>query len=521
LNLSAMGNRWKLLLARSRGSWRDDGSSLPRPESAVRGVRSNPESAGLEPAGEAKADRSHSARRINRIAALVNAQRYLEIGVAHGRTFRNVTIGAKVGVDPKFRFDLESLRRAGSVFHEMTSDEYFRSHAGLAKFDLIFLDGLHQFRQSFRDFCNSLLCAHDGTIWVIDDVVPSDVYSAWPVMHESLDFRRRSGDDARRVWHGDVFKLVFAIHDFFPMLSYATVVGSGNPQTLVWRARRAKFSPAFESLEAIERLEYFEMLKRFDLFNATSEEEAVSALLKTRKRRSMHVQEQEPKALLSSKSSPDVRIEEFSKRPVLSRTACEIAIRQRTRLARYLSDEYHRLMQQEFESIESVLPRHMKNLLDIGAGIGGIHLFTYAHAAGQVNIHMLDKDRVDPVMRYGFRETTEAYNSIAESRRYLSEGGVPAERLFYWNAADEGEMARLKNFGRRFEAVMSLKSWCFHYPAETYAELVGAVLAPNGVLVVDIRKATSQEAELSPYFSSHHTLYEDNKCRRVCFLGRK
>lgn len=112
-------------------------------------------------------------------------------------------------------------------------------------------------------------------IWLIDDVMPSDVYTAWPIMHESIEFRRQSGTEEHPVWHGDVFKIVFAIHDFFPRMSYVTVVGSENPQTIVWRAPRRNFKPAFERLEEIERLEYFEMLKRLAVFNPKSEEEAL------------------------------------------------------------------------------------------------------------------------------------------------------------------------------------------------------------------------------------------------------
>src|SRR5271163_201190 len=164
---------------------------------------------------------SHSVRRIRRIAEHVDARTYLEVGVAKGRTFNALTFDRKVAVDPRFRFDIADHRKAGVDFHELTSDRYFSEYGALQKFDIVFLDGLHTFQQTLRDFCNSLACAHARTVWLIDDVLPIDVFSAWPVQKEAYQFRKRAGGDSA-AWHGDVFKVVFFIHDFFPMFRYVT-----------------------------------------------------------------------------------------------------------------------------------------------------------------------------------------------------------------------------------------------------------------------------------------------------------
>ncbi|NEP71306.1 MAG: class I SAM-dependent methyltransferase [Okeania sp. SIO2G4] len=51
------------------------------------------------------------------------------------------------------------------VFLEVSSDEFFRSYAKeFESFDLIYLDGLHTFEQTFRDFCAFLAVAHSKTI---------------------------------------------------------------------------------------------------------------------------------------------------------------------------------------------------------------------------------------------------------------------------------------------------------------------------------------------------------------------
>jgi hypothetical protein len=217
---------------------------------------------------------SHSVRRINQIAKHVGARSYLEIGVFRGKTFNALNFERKVAVDPRFRFDLADYQREGVEFHQMHSDQYFTQYGLSRTFDIIFLDGLHTFQQTLRDFCNSLACAHDRTIWLIDDVLPVDVFSAWPNQTEAVAFRKRAGAESW-AWHGDVYKVVFAIHDYFPMYSYVTLGGRGNPQAIVWKAPRIDFTPIFDSMEAIERLSYFDLLKREEILKIRPDEEGL------------------------------------------------------------------------------------------------------------------------------------------------------------------------------------------------------------------------------------------------------
>jgi predicted O-methyltransferase YrrM len=230
---------------------------------------------------------SHTLRRINRIAQHMGARSYLEIGVARGKTFNNLEFDRKVAVDPKFNFDVAEFQKEGVEFHALPSDRYFTECNGSEKFDIIFLDGLHRFQQTFRDFCNSLACAHDRTVILIDDIYPIDVYSALPLQRDAYEFRRRAGTESP-AWHGDVFKVVFAIHDFFPMFSYVTLKG-GNPQTLLWKAPREDFSPVFDSLEAVERLSYFDFLKHEAVLNLQPEKDGFNTFYASMPGSSQHI----------------------------------------------------------------------------------------------------------------------------------------------------------------------------------------------------------------------------------------
>lgn len=221
---------------------------------------------------------AHSVRRIALVANALRARTYLEIGVGQGLTFGAVAISERTGVDPQFRFDTSTVIDAHTHLEEMTSDIFFSTLPPSEKFDIIFIDGLHIFEQTYRDLCNSLLHSHDATVVLLDDTKPSDVFSAMRDQGKAVARRRQAGGTSTS-WHGDVFKAVFAIHDFHPGLKYRTVFGSGNPQTLVWRSNSDWRKPRYDSLEAISRLDYFDLLNNINILRPASEDAAIAECL--------------------------------------------------------------------------------------------------------------------------------------------------------------------------------------------------------------------------------------------------
>jgi hypothetical protein len=218
---------------------------------------------------------SHSVRRLTHLAKLVDARSYLEVGVFDGSTFNNVTFETKDAVDPKFRFDVREHTTPKARFFEVASDDFFVHFHRDKKYDLIFLDGLHTFEQTFRDFCASLAgAAHERTVWLIDDVFPVDIFSAHPDQKTALRFRHAT-ENKRKAWHGDVYKVVFTINDFFPNLSFRTIKTGGNHQTVVWQSPRTNFKPTFNDLERISRLTYYDIYDHLSVFRFGTEEEVL------------------------------------------------------------------------------------------------------------------------------------------------------------------------------------------------------------------------------------------------------
>lgn len=235
---------------------------------------------------------AHSVRRINFLKGLNSGQSYLEVGVSKGHTFNQLKFLLKHAVDPRFRFNLQEHNEPGTHFFQMTSDEYFTSEHTNIKFDIIFLDGLHTYDQTYRDFCNALSHSLDRTIFIIDDTRPSDSFSAMRNQNFAVSSRKAEstltgtpGIDA--AWHGDVYRMLFLLKLFHPKLNYATL-SEDNPQTIIWSKNcipRSKqghdllpFIPfedtrflrkAFENMESIDYS--WTMNECSDIFQSTNE----------------------------------------------------------------------------------------------------------------------------------------------------------------------------------------------------------------------------------------------------------
>ena len=109
--------------------------------------------------------------------------KYLEIGVSDGEVFNTIPlkIGNKIGVDPN---------KGGT--HRMTSDEFFDKNKLF--FDIIFIDGLHTYSQTKKDFLNSLKFIKEDGIIIFHDMLPRNSFEE-AVPRKSL------------IWNGDVWKL--------------------------------------------------------------------------------------------------------------------------------------------------------------------------------------------------------------------------------------------------------------------------------------------------------------------------
>ena len=123
---------------------------------------------------------------------------FLEIGTDAGDTFRAVDCLRKVSVDPN----------ADATFR-MTSDQFFDSNR--EKFDIVFVDGFHEWHQAHRDAKNSLRCLNKGGVVIMHDCAPRSVECA---RHLEI-YERPTGP-----WCGDVWVAFLKLRQELPFLTY-------------------------------------------------------------------------------------------------------------------------------------------------------------------------------------------------------------------------------------------------------------------------------------------------------------
>lgn len=225
------------------------------------------------------------------------AKNYLEIGVFGGGTFFNVHCANKVAVDPKFLFDVTTFENSQNLFFQVTSEDFF-DHANILDacaqqqnrptpcWDIIFIDGLHTYEQSLRDFENSLPYSHDRTIWLLHDTLPADPYSAMPDMDLSQHLQSLIGYN-EILWFGDVYKTVLAIHETHPEISYCTILDPEDvPMTILWKAPERPIQRFFPRLADIRGVSYVDLIAKYlhlmNLREASDTESLIGAQLTIR-----------------------------------------------------------------------------------------------------------------------------------------------------------------------------------------------------------------------------------------------
>jgi len=242
---------------------------------------------------------ANTRRRINFLSSLINAQNYLEIGVCTGKVFNQVTFpGTKVAVDPVFKFDTTKFSNPNTLFFECTSDHFFEQYAGNISFDIAFIDGLHTYDQTFADLCNVLLFCKNSSFILIDDTFPSDQFSA--LRSQRLCGLKRGESQGWRekvssAWHGDTYKIMYLINFYLRSFDYATIFGSGNPQTLLWKKslyRQDEEAPfnrfyqpklLFSLTEKFESLNYFKTMECYEeIFQKVAEQKLFDYLKNSR-----------------------------------------------------------------------------------------------------------------------------------------------------------------------------------------------------------------------------------------------
>ena len=171
------------------------------------------------------------------------------------------------------------------------------------------------------------------------------------------------------------------------------------------------------------------------------------------------------------------------------------------------------LFLKEFETFKHFLPNSVNNIMDIGCGLGIINVYLNNFFGKKPIFFLLDKNRIDKKIKYGFSSNYESYNDLNETKNILLENDVDISSLYLFDVEKEFQI------NKKMDLVISLKSMGYHYPINTYIELFRNCCTKDTVFIYDIGENQYDEIYLKTVFDDIKIIYEEktnNILRRVC-----
>jgi hypothetical protein len=176
------------------------------------------------PAGLGNVGGDREMNRVDVIQSIINRKkrvRYLEIGVKSGKCFLLIKAKRKYAVDPSFNISLIKkvkwkIKNPSNIFvkyYEVRSDDYFAHENYSGGYDVVFLDGLHAYKQTLVDVDNSLSYLNEKGVIIVHDCNPPHEAAAYTA--DSYEHAASSNLPGwNRAWCGDVWKTVVYLRSF-------------------------------------------------------------------------------------------------------------------------------------------------------------------------------------------------------------------------------------------------------------------------------------------------------------------
>ena len=161
------------------------------------------------------------------------------------------------------------------------------------------------------------------------------------------------------------------------------------------------------------------------------------------------------------------------------------------------------LFQKEIETFKKFLPNNPKNVMDIGCGLGIINIFLNKNYQKKINFYLLDKDKVDKKIQYGFHSNYESYNDLSITRKILEKNGIDNNEI---NIFDVEKPITIKE---PIDLIISLKSMGYHYPFEKYLDSFKGWCSNECIFIFDIAANKYDDLYFFKYFKNIEIIYEE------------
>ena len=157
-------------------------------------------------------------------------------------------------------------------------------------------------------------------------------------------------------------------------------------------------------------------------------------------------------------------------------------------------NDYVLSVAQDFEQIAPFLPEKVNTILDIGCGLAGIDILL-KQKYPDARLMLLDSDGKAENFRGGFDNEMLPFMQRTETERFLESNGVNVNQWL-----DVGTKETLAA-----DLIISLYSWGWHYPLETYKV--------KGLAIADLR-GTSKGKLIAPVIVNGK--HKGNRCAFEC-----
>jgi SAM-dependent methyltransferase len=195
-----------------------------------------------------------------------------------------------------------------------------------------------------------------------------------------------------------------------------------------------------------------------------------------------------------------------------------VAYEARTRTAE-IEQAYVQDIASELALIRPYLPAAPRTIVDIGCGIAAIDAMLFHHYDRPTNLTfiLVDRSQVEEKVHYGFQSRGAFYNSLEAAKNCLVLNGVPEHNVVLKEAGDSIQIAPEGSV----DLVISIISWGFHYPVDTYLTEVLRILKPGGSLILDVRRNTGGLELLHDHFDTVSEVAGASSDRKVRVCATK
>ena len=171
------------------------------------------------------------------------------------------------------------------------------------------------------------------------------------------------------------------------------------------------------------------------------------------------------------------------------------------------------LFLKELDTFKNFLPNSVNTIMDIGCGLGIINIYLNKFFEKKPIFFLLDKNRIDRKIKYGFSINYESYNDLNETKNILLGNEIDSDCIYLFDVEKQFQI------NKKIDLVISLKSMGYHYPINSYIELLRNCCTKNTVFIYDIGENQYDENYLKTIFDDIKIIYEENTnnvLKRVC-----